>query len=199
MSVKFTTYSRIREGRASINEVVFYESDDTDFLKGLYKRLDLNYSKFYKMDQLSKLGLLAVELILTKRPDLTNLRDDAIAMVFQSENGCLETDVNHQNDVNRETASPAVFVYTLSNIVIGEISIKNKWYGESIFFIEKSGELKNLLNHSKSLILTGKAEVCFLARLEAFDDRLEADLVMIEDVKGGVDLTLDNFRKYFDE
>ncbi|MBN4071454.1 3-oxoacyl-ACP synthase [Crocinitomix catalasitica] len=184
-------------GEASINGSAYFNIEDSDFLKSLYKKLELDYSKFYKMDRLSKLGFLAVELILKERSDLKNLSDEAIAMVFQSENGCLETDVNHQNDVNRETTSPAIFVYTLSNIVIGEISIKNKWHGESAFFIEKTDELKNLLNYSKSLILSGKAEVCFIARLEAFEDRLEADLVVIEDAKDGVDMSLDNLKNYF--
>ena len=58
-------------------------------------------------------------------------------LIKQNEHSCLETDIEHQEEVNKQKASPAVFVYTLPNIVIGEISIRNKWFGESAFFLMK--------------------------------------------------------------
>lgn len=44
--------------------------------------------------------------------------------------------------------SPALFVYTLPNIVTGEIAIRNKFYGESIFYIAGSA-LNKVLEATK--------------------------------------------------
>ena len=188
MSLKISTYVQIRGGQSYLNGENFLAVEGEEFLKEFYKQLQIDYSKFYKMDDLCKVGMVATEILISKRPDLLQKEDDAIAMVFQSENGCLQTDADHQADVDAEKASPAVFVYTLSNIVCGEISIRFKWFGESIFFINDSKDTKNLLTYSKSLILSGKAECCLVGRLEVFGGDISADLVLIENSNEGHEL-----------
>ena len=57
-------------------------------------------------------------------------------MVFANNHSCSETDVKFEHSyLEDKTPSPALFVYTLPNIVTGEISIRNKWYGESSVYI----------------------------------------------------------------
>jgi hypothetical protein len=135
-----------------------------------------------------------VELLKTANHGLLNCEDDEVAMVFQSENGCLESDVNHQLEVNKKSPSPAVFVYTLSNIVIGEISIRNKWYGESIFFIDNFDSNKNLLSYSKSLLLSGKAKKIIAAKIEHFDENVFLSCALIDE-EGSMPLTDENLKK----
>ena len=50
-----------------------------------------------------------------------------------SRNGCLANDINYP--------SPSLFVYTLPNIITGEIAIRNKYKGEtSAFLLEEYDE-----------------------------------------------------------
>ena len=135
------SYCRIVPGRVLLDGEVFFESDGTpyimhDFLSAVYERLESGYRKFYKMDALSKLGFLASELLLDGI-DREKPKED-MGIVFFNRSGSLEADHKYQQtiqDKNDFFPSPADFVYTLPNIVTGEISIRNKMYGETAFHI----------------------------------------------------------------
>lgn len=103
-------------------------------LTGLYRSLGLDYSKFFKMDGLCKLGFLAAEFLLK---DLTAAEKENMGIVLFNRAGSLATDRNYQATLKEGEyfPSPAVFVYTLANIVTGEIAIRHKIYGETSFYI----------------------------------------------------------------
>ena len=76
--------------------------------------------KFYKMDNLCKLGYVAAGYLLKD----TNYRPKEIGIILANASSSLDTDCKHQAIINKEgdkAASPAVFVYTLPNVVLGEI------------------------------------------------------------------------------
>ena len=50
-------------------------------------------------------------------------------------------------DRNNFFPSPAVFVYTLPNIVTGEIAIRNKYFGETSFYVLKEKKLDVIAEH----------------------------------------------------
>ncbi len=113
---------------------------------GLYREFAGDYPKFFKMDSLCKLGFMGAELLLKDIP--AEERDD-IAVILFNRNGSLITDRNYQKTITDDNyfPSPALFVYTLANIVTGEIAIRNKTHGETSFYIldgydpEKIGEI----------------------------------------------------------
>ena len=105
------------------------------FLKEMYYKLDLGYSKFFKMDNLSKLGIIGTELLFRKNKPLFNSKYK-IGIILQNKSSSLDSDFRHQEGIKKNAVSPAVFVYTLPNIVIGEISIKYQWQSEGVFFID---------------------------------------------------------------
>ncbi len=109
------------------------EESEQDFFKQLYNHLGMNYLKFYKMDQLSKLGVLSCECLFKAYPiDLAEREN--VLMVCANSGSSIDTDKKYLDSI-AEFPSPALFVYTLSNIVQGEISIRHKIYEESTFFI----------------------------------------------------------------
>ena len=57
--------------------------------------------------------------------------------LYITNSNSLDSDLKHQSGIENNAVSPAVFVYTLPNIVIGEISIKYKWKSEGVFFIDE--------------------------------------------------------------
>ena len=110
-----------------------------DNLVGLYHSLGMNYPKFFKMDHLSRAGLIAAETVLQKaglrntdpKPDM------ALDLVNSSASTC--NDVEFQKTISPQAyfPSPALFVYTLSNIVCGEIAIRNNILGETSFYVQE--------------------------------------------------------------
>lgn len=120
------------------NGELIWSNEEGDYLKHLYEKLHLNYTKFFKMDPLCKLGILGVEYLVQQFPELLSAKDDRIGLIFENRYGSSYSDLVHQVNLNGKSPSPAVFVYTLPNIVIGEISIKHKWFGESIFLINET-------------------------------------------------------------
>ena len=89
------------------------------------------YPKFFKMDTLCKLGFLATELLLQDEQDRFIPREDRAVITF-SRRGC-ECNDRHYVETIEDYPSPALFVYT--NIVSGEIAIRNRFEGETSSFI----------------------------------------------------------------
>ena len=105
-------------------------------LTELYRQWVGDYPKFFKMDTLSKLGFLLTEMLVHDEPDRFTFREDRAVLVFSRE-GCVAND-RHYAESMKDFPSPALFVYTLPNIVSGEISIRNKWGGESSAYVLES-------------------------------------------------------------
>ena len=107
-------------------------------LTELYRAHVGDYPKFFKMDTLSKLGFVASELLLQAEgaPRFEPREDRAV--VFFNRSASLQADTAYQEtiqDPNNFYPSPAAFVYTLPNIVTGEIAIRNKYFGETSFIV----------------------------------------------------------------
>ncbi|MBA7544977.1 hypothetical protein ES705_37339 [subsurface metagenome] len=128
------------------------------FSKGLYKKLNCRYPKFYKMDGLCKLTFLANELI-TRGVELSIYDPEETAIVLSNSASTLETDIHFTETLNN-IPSPAVFVYTLPNIAIGEISIRQGWKGENLFFVEHRFNAENIIDQVDILFASGSTELC---------------------------------------
>ena len=104
-------------------------------LTSLYKQMIGNYPKFYKMDGLSRLGFVASEILLNAENGET---DKERAIIFFNHSSSIASDRNYKESINDKDnyfPSPSIFVYTLPNIVTGEIAIRNHFHGETSFFI----------------------------------------------------------------
>lgn len=131
-------------------------------ISDLYREFAGDYPKFHKMDMLSKLGFMAAEILLK---DFTAEEKENMAVVLFNRNGSLITDRNYQATISDGNffPSPALFVYTLANIVTGEIAIRHKIFGETSFYIlSKKDETKMeeiissiFLTASPSFVLAG--------------------------------------------
>ena len=100
-------------------------------LTALYRAEVGDYPKFFKMDTACKLGFLLAERI-AEEPRFTPREDRAVLMF--STCGSLCNDRHYEASV-REFPSPSLFVYTLPNIITGEIAIRNKYEGETSAYV----------------------------------------------------------------
>lgn len=153
-------------------------SDLHQWLTDLYNYLEVDYAKFHKMDHLCKLAFLGVEL-LKKDMDLSQYAGDEIALVFQNSYASLDTDRKHQSNIDNQKSSPATFVYTLPNILLGEIAIRNQWYGENLFFLKEEFDLNDWTKSCDTLLKSKKANVVIGGWVEVMDQHFDLQLYMI--------------------
>ena len=130
-------HQKLWEGNQNANEKLGEQEgqEHHSLLTTLYKQMIGNYPKFYKMDGLSRLGFVASEILLNAEKGET---DKERAIIFFNHSSSIASDRNYKesiNDKNNYFPSPSIFVYTLPNIVTGEIAIRNHFHGETSFFI----------------------------------------------------------------
>lgn len=124
---------KLWEGKKELGEQEGQEHHS--LLTTLYKQMIGNYPKFYKMDGLSRLGFVASEILLNAEKGET---DKERAIIFFNHSSSIASDRNYKESINDKDnyfPSPSIFVYTLPNIVTGEIAIRNHFQGETSFFI----------------------------------------------------------------
>ena len=111
-----------------------------------YRGSHADYPKYFKMDGMCRLGFVASELLLQSVNEERFVPREDRAVILASHHGCLSTDRNYQQtiqDKDNYFPSPALFVYTLPNIVTGEIAIRNKYLGEtSMYLIEEDEQVR---------------------------------------------------------
>jgi 3-oxoacyl-(acyl-carrier-protein) synthase len=153
-------------------QVVFEMPADTvfqEFIKSAYKNLDINYPKFYKMDDLCKLAFITFEYLVKDIPDFENLDRKKTALIFGNTTSSLDTDVKHQQSINDPAnyfPSPAVFVYTLPNIMLGEIAIRHKIQGETVCFVGEKTEPEDLKEYIQLLSETTDTEFVVFGKID---------------------------------
>lgn len=130
------------------------------------------------MDPLSKLGWLAAEVLLKDSPVL-QLPKEAVGMVLSNRSASLDTDFRYYATV-KDIASPALFVYTLPNIVMGEICIRHGFKGENTFFVSEQFDAALLTTYAAQLLAETPLQACLVAWVEVLEHRYEVAMALVE-------------------
>ena len=202
MGLYIQRYCDLLPGTVSVNgkvlaEIGVQESLEKSLLQ-TYHILGLNYIKFFKMDNLSKLALLAAECIL-KETELYSITDkDNVAVILSNASSSLNADTRYQQTISNPGnyfPSPSLFVYTLPNIAIGEICIMHKIYGENLFLVSQKFSADILCFYVKELFGNTDTRYCLTGWVEYNETTYEAFLLLVEkkvsDIKFDIN-TLDN-------
>lgn len=160
-------------------------------LSFLYRRYIGDYPKFFKMDALCRLGLVASELLLQAETGRAKSygscdhlerfvpREDRAVLLF-NRSGSLCDDCHYQatiQETDNYFPSPSVFVYTLPNIVTGEIAIRNKYLGETSFYVLESRDDRHMARIIDEAFMDRATHSVLGGWLECTsDDSFEADL-----------------------
>ncbi|MEN2398427.1 3-oxoacyl-ACP synthase [Flavobacterium sp. MC2016-06] len=176
-------YITIENNEIVLNGTSVFKIEPTnfgDFSKQAYRNFDIQYPKFFKMDALSKLAFLGSELLLS--PIISSEQENNIALVLANKSSSLDTDVKYQESISDKEnyfPSPAVFVYTLPNICLGEISIRHQLKSENSFFIFDAFNPEFMSNYSNILLNSSKADLVLCGWVEFFNDNYKAFLCTI--------------------
>lgn len=152
----------------------FNSEDRLANLKHLFKDMQIEYPKFYKMDGLSKLGFLASELLLQDQE--TALGKTGIAL--QNKESSVHADTLFLQSLG-DIPSPALFVYTLPNIVTGEICIRHKLEGENTFMIFEAFNSTHLVQTVYGMMEDESHERCIAGWVEFGAHGMIAFLVLV--------------------
>ncbi len=189
-----SSYVHIRKSQIYKNGKLLYKSEAnttvSSFLKESYKELPINYPKFHKMDDLCKMGILSSSILLMDE----DYSDDT-GLVLSNASSSYNTDLKHQQTI-QAMVSPAVFVYTLPNIVLGEISIKFGLKSENAFFIENEFNARLLYDYTSVLIDNNKAESVVCGWIEVKNDEYDVFLCLVTK-KGAIPFSIENLKKLY--
>ncbi|MDR0605322.1 MAG: hypothetical protein LBG80_13555 [Bacteroidales bacterium] len=139
------SYCRLTDKALSLNgniiSDVCSDARKTSWLDDIYRYLGIAYLKFFKMDNLCKSGFLAAELVCNDvHLDRDTYKNDMAIVCFNASSSLDDDTVYQRTICDKENyyPSPSVFVYTLANIVVGEIAIRHKIKGETAFYITET-------------------------------------------------------------
>jgi hypothetical protein len=147
----------------------------------LYQKLGSSYPKFFKMDAPSKLAFLATELLIEGIIDSSELAGDDVGLIFGTKSGCMQSDIQHQQslvDNEHFFPSPSVFVYTLPNIMLGEVCIRHKIQGEATCLMMDKLDNKLMFKYASDLINRENYRYCIAGWIDALNDQFSAELTL---------------------
>jgi hypothetical protein len=186
MDLNITSYCLIKDNKViRNNRLIFYQeniSKFADFAKSLYKHAQIVYPKFYKMDTIGKLGFLTTELVLQEKT-VGNYLPEKVGVVFANASSSLDTDLTHQEAIRNRSGyfpSPSVFVYTLPNIVIGEVCIRHKIKGENAFLISATPDSGLMCKYVTELFENERVDACLCGWVEVLGGQFYSLVMLVE-------------------
>jgi hypothetical protein len=180
-----TRYSRIKDRSLFHQGELAYEKKSgslDDFLESAFSALSITYPKFYKMDRLSKLGFLATEFLVRDSQLMQRYKPQQVALVLSNAHASLDTDL-HYFQSTKSVASPALFVYTLTNIVAGELCIRHGITGENAFFVCPQFDAAQLCDYVDLVLATEKTGACIAGWVDVIGDDHDVFLYLVEKQK----------------
>lgn len=160
-------------------ECLHFSGTGKALLTEVYKEHIGEYPKFHKMDILSKLAVVATELLVKQNAE--SCEDTAVILFNRSSS--IVADRKHNESIKDKDnfyPSPSLFLYTLPNIALGEIAIKFSLKGEtSLYILDHRNEevmqqvITSAMSHANiSRLITGWIDC-------TDDDCFEADIHLI--------------------
>jgi len=166
------------------NDIIFQseEKELSTFIRQAYKNVGGVNLKFYQSSDLCKLGSVAALYLL----EGVSFEPGEMGIIMANAHSSLLTDTAHQHIIDTSgdmAASPAIFVYTLPNVVTGQICINHKIQGENTFFINKTCNLDELEDYASLVMKYTGLEYCIIGWCEVLRDEYRAELRLLEKKK----------------
>lgn len=181
--INVPTKVSIENSQIKVDDQITFSSENKEFnlfIREAYKNLGENNQKFYKMDDMCKIGYVATAYLLKEKPSYSPTE---IGIILGNSSSSLHTDIKHQLIIDKEgdaVASPAIFVYTLPNLVLGEICIRYKIQGENTFFVSKEYNPDEMEEYAKIVMQKGNLKACIVGWCELFGNQYKAEFKIIE-------------------
>ncbi len=159
----------------------------------LYRKLSLSYMKFFKMDLLCKWAWLGAETLLVKDGNeiYDNTDKNKVAVVMMTSYGCIDVDKKYEAS-RADIPSPALFVYTLPNIMLGEICIRHGFKGEQMSLVSDNFDVDEIYFWVNDLLTNKGMEACVCGWADAYDDTKDICLFLVTKKESDISFTKEN-------
>lgn len=164
----------------------------------LYRAAGLSYMKFFKMDLLCKWAWIGAELLLNNEglAKYEGIDRNKIAVVLQTEHGCIDVDKKFL-ETTREIPSPALFVYTLPNIMLGEICIRHGFKGEQLCQVSKQPDITELHFWVHDLLTHRGMEACICGWVDVYEEQKDIRLLWVTKQAGPLPFSTHTIQQLF--
>jgi hypothetical protein len=185
-----TSYCRIKNYTATVDGTTLFSATPSTFeafIQALYQYTNTNYPKFYKMDNQSKLAVMAAEVLLQNGLFLQTYAGEEISVVLSNAVASEDADKKYVEtiaDPENYFPSPALFVYTLPSIMTGEICIKYKIKGENAFFVSDYFNADLLCPYLANLMKYTLTKACIGGWVNYDAPHFEAFMFTVESTPG---------------
>ncbi|MGN1046793.1 MAG: beta-ketoacyl synthase N-terminal-like domain-containing protein [Candidatus Cryptobacteroides sp.] len=155
-----------------------FKDDFPAYIREKYRSLGVQDLKFFKMDDMARLGYVASSILLQG----LEYGPEDIAVLLSNSSASLDSDLRHQANLDGgKGASPAVFVYTLPNVTSGEISIRHKIKGENTFFISEGYDREKMMEYASLVLAESKAGYAIVGWIDYLRGNFSADLELVRE------------------
>lgn len=201
LSLSINNWVHYNNDKAVKNGDVFFHDEYASVKEPqeLYRMLSLSYMKFFKMDLLCKWAWLGAETLLSSGDEniYKGIDKSKIAVVLMTSYGCLDVDKKYKATMS-EIPSPALFVYTLPNIMLGEICIRHGFKGEQLCLVSETFDAEELHFWVSDLLNNRGMEACIFGWADAYDNN--KDICMFWATKSnGVELTKEKLNELYNK
>lgn len=162
-------------------------------LDALYHKLDMDYPKFFKMDELCRTALLGAEIVLRQAGCADDSPKRDMSVVLFNRSSSMDTDLKYIETINPDSyyPSPSLFSYTLANIMTGHICIKYRISGQSSLYVSEHFDADDFIQK----VLWGLKTSCLCGWVDCFRGHHELIMMMVHRVGDGIPFTPENINK----
>jgi hypothetical protein len=129
---------------------------------------------------------------------VTKYPPEAVSVVLANAHASLDTDLQYFESM-KTFASPSLFVYTLANIVAGEICIRHGFKGENAFLVSDKFLPAQLQEYVSILMASGNNQACLSGWVDVMGDQHDVFLYLVDKKPGAhpVEHTTENIQKFY--
>ena len=180
MALDVSNWIHYKQDSAIKNGARFLEKEYPEIKEPqeLYRLNGYSYMKFFKMDTLCKWAWLGAEELFADNSMLAGVDKSKVAVVLMTSSGCIDVDKKYKATM-ANVPSPALFVYTLPNIMLGEICIRHGFKGEQLCLVSKEFDAEEISFWVNDLLNNRGMEACICGWVDAYDDKKDVALFWV--------------------
>lgn len=170
------------EGLWVDDQAVALEGRGPALVTEIFKKYLADGSRFFKMDLYSRLAYVGTTLLA--KDALEDAGSEDRALVIFTQNGSVLADRKHLSTFSHPDEffpSPAVFINTLPNVVLGEIAVKNSIKGETTLVLLPDRDETAMQRIIEATVAATRPSVLICGWVDCdADDSFIADLKMLK-------------------
>jgi hypothetical protein len=193
-------YVRIHNTKAEKDNAPLLSSAQVLPADEWYRLIAHPYLKFFKMDILCKWAWIGAELLLSQGDSFVydNLDKTKIGLVFTTAHGCIDVDKKYLQTVET-IPSPALFVYTLPNIMLGEICIRHGFKGEQLSMIADRFDSEEMVFAVNDMLDHKSMDACFCGWVDVTNENVDLHLAWVTKQNRGVPFSAKNLQDLYNK